>query len=78
MPPFVAFILGGYMESKKRSLIKTVSWHSVHIVMVGLVAFIVTKRLDLAAIIASAELVWESVLYFAHERAWAKWGKHLH
>jgi uncharacterized membrane protein len=45
--------------------------------MVGLIAFIVTRRLDIAAILASAELIWESFAYYAHERVWAKFGKKL-
>lgn len=62
------------MESKKRSLYKTLSWHLLHMFMVALVALIVTGSFKLAAILASAELVWESVAYFVHERAWAKFG----
>jgi len=42
--------------------------------MVALVALIVTGSVKLAAILASAELVWESFAYFAHERVWAKFG----
>lgn len=62
-------------DSRKKSLLKTVSWHVLHIFMVGLLAYIVTKRLDLAALLASLEFIWESVMYFVHERLWAKFGK---
>jgi uncharacterized membrane protein len=62
------------MESTKRSLYKTVSWHVLHMFMVALVAFIVTESIKLATILASAELIWESFAYFAHERVWAKFG----
>ena len=62
-------------DSRKKSLLKTVSWHVLHIFMVGLLAYIVTKRLELAALLASLEFIWESVMYFVHERLWAKFGK---
>lgn len=62
------------MESNKRSLYKTISWHLLHITMVSIIAFIVTGSVKIAAILASAELIWESAAYFLHERAWAKFG----
>lgn len=62
-------------DSAKKSVYKTLSWHVLHVFMVGLIAYLVTKRLDVAAILASLELIWESFMYFVHERAWAKWGK---
>ena len=62
------------MESTKRSIYKTISWHLLHMFMVALVAVLVTGSIKLAAILASAELVWESFAYFAHERLWAKFG----
>ena len=64
-------------DSKKKSLLKTFSWHTLHIVMVGLIAYAVTKRLDLAALLASLEFIWESVMYFVHERLWAKFGRKI-
>lgn len=62
------------MESAKRSLYKTLSWHGLHLFMVALIGFIVTGSFKLAAILASAEFVWESGMYFVHERIWAKLG----
>lgn len=63
------------MESNKRSLSKTGTWYISHLTVAGTVAFIVTKDIKIAAILASAEIVWEAGLFYAHERAWAKWGK---
>lgn len=63
------------MDSNKRSLYKTISWHILHIVMVASVAYIVTGSIKLAAILASLEMLWESFAYYLHERAWAKFGK---
>ena len=42
--------------------------------MVGLIAFIITGSVSVAALLASAELVWESFAFYLHERAWAKFG----
>jgi uncharacterized membrane protein len=65
------------MESSKRSLFKTLTWYISHIVVATSVAFIVTKSLKIAATIASAEIVWESALFYWHERTWAKWGSKI-
>lgn len=62
------------MESTKRSLYKTLSWHALHLFMVATVALIVTGSVKIAAILASAEFLWESAVYFVHERLWAKFG----
>lgn len=63
------------MESHKRSFYKTISWHLLHITIVSIIAFVVTGSVKLAAILASAELLWESGAFYLHERAWAKFGK---
>lgn len=63
------------MESKKRSVAKTISWQLVHMVMVAGTILLLTGEWEIAGIAAIAELFWESALYFTHERAWAKWGK---
>jgi uncharacterized membrane protein len=62
------------MESNKRSLFKTATWYIAHIIMATSVAFLITHNLKIAATIASAEIIWEAGLFFAHERAWAKFG----
>lgn len=59
-------------DSVKRSLAKTISWHVLHFVMAGLIALLITHRFDFAAMIASAELIWESITFFVHERVWAR------
>lgn len=62
------------MDSAKRSLYKTISWHILHIITVATIAFIVTGSVKIAGILASLEMIWESFAYFAHERVWAKIG----
>ena len=66
------------MESTKRSLYKTITWHLLHIFMVATIAFIVTGSVKIAAILASLEMLWETFAYFMHERIWAKFGHKVH
>lgn len=65
------------MDTKKKSLYKTLTWHALHLFMVALIGFIVTGSVKIAAILASAEFIWESGMYFVHERVWAKWGNRV-
>lgn len=62
------------MDSNKKSIYKTITWHILHVVMVSIVALIVTGSVKIAAILASAEFMWESGAFYLHERAWAKFG----
>jgi uncharacterized membrane protein len=60
------------MDSNKRSIAKSISWHILHITMVAIIAYIITGSVQIAAILASAELLWESIAYYTHERVWAR------
>ena len=62
------------MESRKKSLFKTITWQILHMVMVAGTILILTGKWEIAGIAAIAELFWESALYFVHERVWAKLG----
>jgi uncharacterized membrane protein len=62
------------MESSKRSLYKTISWQIVHMAFVAGTIFVLTGEWEIAGIAAVAELFWESVAYYMHERVWAKFG----
>jgi uncharacterized membrane protein len=63
------------MDTAKKSFLKTITWYASHLVMATSVAFFITKSVKMAAAIASLEIVWESALFFTHERAWNKFGK---
>ena len=63
------------MESNKRSLIKTISWESFHLIGVAGVIYLFTGELEYASLGALAYIAWEAVGYYAHERVWAKFGK---
>lgn len=63
------------MESNKRSILKTISWYICHLIVATLVAYLITGSKKMAGEIAGAEMLWESGLFYLHERGWAKWGK---
>jgi uncharacterized membrane protein len=60
--------------SRKRSLIKTVSWRIVASTTTFLIAWMVTGNLTAGAAIGGAEAVTKMFLYYGHERAWERFG----
>lgn len=62
-------------DSRKKSLKKTVSWQIVHMTLVAGTIYALTGEWEIAGIAALMELVWESVAFYFHERAWSRWGK---
>jgi uncharacterized membrane protein len=65
------------MESNKRSILKTASWYIFHLIVATFVAYLITGSKEEAGAIAGAEMLWESGLFYLHERGWAKWGKRI-
>ncbi len=69
------------MESTKRTLLKTLSWETFHLVGVAGIIAIVTYGLtgeieyEYATLGALGYILWEAFGYFLHERVWAKFGK---
>lgn len=70
-------------ESNKRSLIKTLSWETVHLVGVAGIISVITWMLtgeveyEYATLGALTYIAFESLGYYIHERAWAKFGKNI-
>jgi len=64
-------------EKRRRSIIKTLSWRVVATLTTTVIVLIFTGELLLAISIGSLEAVSKLVLYYLHERAWARinWGK---
>ena len=65
------------MESKKRSVLKAISWRLVATISTGVIVYLVTKEAILGlGIICGTEVVVKFIRYFTHERIWAKigWG----
>lgn len=62
------------MESIRRSAIKSASWYIINILMVGLVAFLLTGDIWIAIVMSLSQTLLETVVYYGHERAWARFG----
>jgi len=58
------------MESHTRSIVKTFSWRLVATVITFAVAWILTRRIALAAEIGIADTLLKLGAYYSHERMW--------
>jgi uncharacterized membrane protein len=59
------------MESTKRTLLKTASWETFHLVGVAGVIYLFTGEWEYASLGALLYIGWEAIGYFIHERVWA-------
>lgn len=66
------------MESNKRTLLKTLSWETFHLIGVAGIIAIVTYTLtgeieyEYATLGALGYIAWEAFGYYIHERLWTK------
>ena len=71
------------MESTKRTLLKTLSWETFHLVGVAGIIAIVTYAItgeveyEYATLGALGYIALEAIGYFLHERVWVKFGKKI-
>jgi uncharacterized membrane protein len=71
------------MESKKRSLLKTISWPVVHFTFVSGIIYFVLKYFtgeadwEYVGLYGLSYLTLEMLFYFTHERLWAKFGNRV-
>lgn len=67
------------MDSEKptRSLVKTLSWRLVVLVLDFFIAYLFTQDFSLAGKLALVKLLIASIFYYLHERFWNKvhWGR---
>ena len=65
------------MDSRKRSLIKSITWRIICIVVSITTAYLLTRQIDLSIAIGTIYNVTTMILYYFHERLWnkLKWGK---
>ena len=65
--------------TQARSLAKTVTWRVLASIDTFILGWIVTGNIMFAGSIASLEVLTKLVLYYLHERAWARvlWGVKL-
>lgn len=64
-------------EAHSRSFVKAVSWRILGSLDTFVVSYFVTGHLVFAASIASVESLTKIVLFYLHERVWARvpWGR---
>ena len=64
------------VETRKRSVAKTVLWRIICIVVSVFSVFILTGKWDLAVAVGTVYNVTTTILYYFHERLWnrIKWG----
>ena len=71
------------MESNKKSLLKTLSWETFHLVGVAGIIAVVSWMLtgdveyEYATLGALGYIAWESLGYYLHERVWARFGNKI-
>ena len=59
-----------FKESRRRSVLKTISWRFWATLTTAILVYIFTGKIELAAAIGGIEVVIKMILYFVHERAW--------
>ncbi len=64
-------------ESRRRSLIKGISWRITGTIDTLILSYLFTGSLQIALGIGTTEIVTKVVLFYFHERFWNKmsWGK---
>ena len=67
-----------YSVSRKRSLIKSITWRVIASIDTFIIAWLVTGKSSWAGIIAMFEVLTKTFLYYFHERGWnyILWGKY--
>ena len=64
-------------ETRRRSLAKAVSWRFLGTIDTIVLAYLFTGNLKVSTAIGLTEVGTKLVLYFLHERAWARVGRGL-
>jgi uncharacterized membrane protein len=60
------------MDSKRRTLGKTISWYIFHNVMMFSITYLLTGSWELGLTIALLQTLGEAILYYFHERIWLR------
>ena len=65
------------IESKKRSLIKAITWRILAIIVLTIVTWLFTSNVQATAFVVISFNVIQIILYYFHERLWerVKWGR---
>lgn len=66
------------MESNKRTLLKTLSWETFHLIgvagIIAIVTYVITGEVEYeyATLGALGYIAWEALGYYIHERLWSR------
>jgi uncharacterized membrane protein len=65
------------IETPKRSLAKTISWRITGSTATFFIAYFMTGDFTVAGIIGITQMIFNTVLYYVHERIWNNivWGR---
>ena len=58
------------MESRKRSIVKTITWRVIATFVTVSIVYFFTRELVLSAGIGLVDVVIKTVFYYSHERIW--------
>lgn len=64
------------MVSRKRHVLKTISWRIIGTLDTMILSWIITGSLKIGVAIGGVEIVTKMVLYYLHERAWYRFSKY--
>ena len=64
------------MVSRKRHILKTITWRIIGTLDTMILSWIITGQLEMGSSIGGVELITKMVLYYFHERAWYKFTKY--
>ena len=64
-------------ETRKRSIVKSVTWRIICVVVSIVTAYLLTGKLDVSVAIGTVYNAITMILYYFHERFWnvLDWGK---
>lgn len=65
------------MDQPKRSIAKTISWRITGSGATFLIAYLLTGNFAVAGVIGLTQMVFNTILYYVHERIWTRvrWGQ---
>tara|TARA_R110002050_G_scaffold2636_10_gene14993 strand:+ start:1511 stop:1711 length:201 start_codon:yes stop_codon:yes gene_type:complete len=65
------------MDTKTRSIIKTISWRITGTLCTFLISLAILGDIKTSSAIAIIQLTFNSIIFYFHERVWnlVKWGK---
>jgi uncharacterized membrane protein len=68
------------MDTRKRSVVKSITWRVIGIILLGAIAYVITGDLTEMTVITILFHGIRLVLYYYHERLWERtsWGKIKH